>query len=86
MGIKEKEPRLSPRSEAGLKKILAVKYHLNKGFNSWTDDLKNVFSNDEPIARPEYKFSGIPDPYWITGFVSGDSTYPHGGECFNWKY
>ena len=27
------------------------------------------------VDRPEYKFKSIPDPFWISGFVSGDSSF-----------
>src|SRR5882724_3452010 len=38
-------------------------------------DLIKVFPNIVPVARPPYNFNGIPDPLWISGFVSGDSTF-----------
>lgn len=59
-------------TEAGFNKILALKYNLNK---SLPDELKSAFPNIVPIARPEYKIIEIPNPYWISGFVSGDSTF-----------
>ena len=34
-----------------------------------------AFPNIKPVARPHYNFTGIPDPFWISGFVSGDSTF-----------
>ena len=40
-----------------------------------TDVLKKAFPNIIPVVRPPYKFNGIPDPFWISGFVSGDSTF-----------
>jgi len=55
-----------------LKKIVALKCNLNKGL---TDGLMEVFPNIVPVARPPYNFNGIPDPLWISGFVSGDSTF-----------
>jgi len=66
--IKQKEHL----TQAGLEKILAFKSNLNRGL---PDDLKSAFSNIVPVARPEYKFNGIPNPFWISGFVSGDSTF-----------
>jgi hypothetical protein len=45
---------------------------LNKGL---THELSEAFPNIVPIARPVYTFNGIPDPYWVSGFVSGDSTF-----------
>ncbi len=59
-------------TQAGLEKILALKYNLNKGLPA---ELKSAFPNIVPVARPEYKFNGIPNPFWISGFVSGDSSF-----------
>ena len=28
-----------------------------------------------PVNRQEYKFKGIPDPFWIAGFTSGDGSF-----------
>lgn len=57
---------------AGLEKVLALRFNLNKGLPV---DLKFAFPNVVPVVRPEYKFNGIPDPFWVSGFVSGDSTF-----------
>jgi hypothetical protein len=27
------------------------------------------------VEKPKYKFNGIPNPFWLSGFVSGDSTF-----------
>nr|UEV87047.1 hypothetical protein [Grifola frondosa] len=59
-------------TQAGLKQILALKCNLNKGL---TDVLNEAFPNIVPIERPKYIFSGIPNPFWISGFVSGDSSF-----------
>jgi hypothetical protein len=59
-------------TQAGLEKILTLKYNLNKGLPS---ELKSAFPNIVLVVRPEYKFNGIPNPFWISGFVSGDSTF-----------
>jgi len=66
--IKQKEHL----TQVGLEKILALKYYLNKGL---PDDLKNAFPDIMPIVKKEYTFKGIPNPFWISGFVSGDSTF-----------
>jgi LAGLIDADG endonuclease len=66
--IKQKQ-HLTPE---GLEKIVALKYNLNKGL---TDVLCEAFPNIVAVSRPHYKFKGIPDPYWISGFVAGDSTF-----------
>ena len=36
---------------------------------------KNAFPNIMSAGRPEYKFNGIPNPFWISGFASGDSLF-----------
>ena len=59
-------------TQKGLEKIVALKYNLNKGI---TDNLMEAFPNIVPISRPHYSFDGIPNPFWISGFVSGDSTF-----------
>ena len=59
-------------TQEGLEKIIALKGNLNKGLSPV---LKEAFPNIIPVARPLYKFNGIPDPFWISGFVSGDSTF-----------
>jgi len=69
-------------TQEGLEKILALKCNLNKGLS---DELKEAFPNIIPVPRPFYKFKGIPDPFWISGFVSGDSTFSVSLEKFNNK-
>jgi hypothetical protein len=66
--IKQKEHL----TQAGLEQFLALKYNLNKGL---TDELNKAFPNIIPVERPIYTFNGIPNPFWISGFVSGDSTF-----------
>jgi len=56
----------------GFEKILSLKYNLNKGL---PDKLKKAFPNILPVNRPEYKFISIPNPFWFSGFASGDSTF-----------
>lgn len=41
---------------------------LNKGLSK---ELLEAFPNIKAIDRPEYKFNGIPDPSWVSGFASG---------------
>jgi hypothetical protein len=59
-------------TQEGLRKIVALKCNLNKGL---TNVLVKAFSNIIAVPRPHYKFNGIPNPYWISGFVTGDSTF-----------
>jgi len=57
---------------AGFEEILSLKYNINKGL---PNELKEAFPNIVSVNRPEYKFKGILNPFWISGFVSGDSTF-----------
>lgn len=66
--IKQKQ-HLTPE---GLEKIVALKCNLNKGL---TDVLREAFPNIIPVPRPHYNFNFIINPNWISGFVSGDSTF-----------
>ena len=51
------------------KKIIAIKYSINKGL---TDNLKVAFPNITPVSRPLIQNSVIPDPYWVAGFMSDE--------------
>lgn len=66
--IKQKEHL----TENGLLRLIALKSSLNLGIS---ENLKKTFPNVIAINRPEYKFSGIPDPYWVAGFTSGDGSF-----------
>ena len=66
--IKQKEHL----TQVGLEKILALKFHLNKGLPK---ELLEAFPNIIPVPRPVYQFKGIPNPFWISGFVTGDSAF-----------
>ena len=59
-------------TEKGLLKILGLKSYLNLGLS---DKLKEAFPNIIPENKPEYKFKGISDPFWIAGFSSGDGCF-----------
>lgn len=59
-------------TQEGLEKIVALRYNLNRGI---TDELKFEFQNIVPVNRPEYIFQYIPNPFWTSGFVSGDSSF-----------
>ena len=56
----------------GIKKIVSLKYYLNKGL---PEKIKTSFPNIIPVSRPNYNFNEIPNPFWISGFVSGDSSF-----------
>ena len=59
-------------TERGLLEIISLKSNLNLGL---PDNLKNAFPNILAKDRPEYFFKGIPDPFWVSGFISGDGSF-----------
>lgn len=61
-------------SQKGLLKLVGIKASLNLGLN---DALKEAYPNWKEIQvnRPDYVFKGIPDPNWMAGFASGDSSF-----------
>nr|YP_009517164.1 LAGLIDADG homing endonuclease [Blastosporella zonata]YP_009517209.1 LAGLIDADG homing endonuclease [Blastosporella zonata]AYE93084.1 LAGLIDADG homing endonuclease [Blastosporella zonata]AYE93085.1 LAGLIDADG homing endonuclease [Blastosporella zonata] len=59
-------------TQEGLEKIIALKCNLNKGLS---DVLMEAFPNIVAVSRPHYNLKGIPNPNWISGFVTGDSTF-----------
>jgi len=56
----------------GLLKIISLKTNLNLGLS---DNLIKAFSKIVPIIKRNYIFKGIPDPFWISGFTSGDGSF-----------
>ena len=60
--------------ELDLLKLVGIKSHLNLGINR---ELKQAFPDwsKYQITKPEYVFTGIPDPYWVAGFASGDGSF-----------
>jgi hypothetical protein len=61
-------------SKSGLLKLVGIKASLNLGLSS---SLKEAFLNWKylQVNRPNYIFKGIPDPNWMAGFSSGDSSF-----------
>lgn len=59
-------------TEKGLLKLIGLKSSLNWGLS---DSLKDAFPNIPFVSRPEYKFNGIPDPFWVAGFTSGEGSF-----------
>jgi LAGLIDADG DNA endonuclease family protein len=59
-------------TETGLLEILSLKSYLNLGL---PDKLKKIFPGLAIKNRPKYVFKGIPDPFWLSGFTSGDGTF-----------
>lgn len=59
-------------TEQGISKLIEYKSSLNKGLSL---NLRDSFSNIDLLERVKFKFDGIPSPYWIAGFVSGDGSF-----------
>ncbi len=59
-------------TERGLLEIIGLKSSLNLGL---PDNLKNEFPELLLKGRPNYVFKGIPDPFWLSGFTSGDGSF-----------
>nr|YP_009517167.1 LAGLIDADG homing endonuclease [Blastosporella zonata]YP_009517206.1 LAGLIDADG homing endonuclease [Blastosporella zonata]AYE93090.1 LAGLIDADG homing endonuclease [Blastosporella zonata]AYE93091.1 LAGLIDADG homing endonuclease [Blastosporella zonata] len=75
----------------GLLKIVSLKTSLNWGISTaMRENLTKNFPSTlafgllrakakvkqaSPVNSLEYKFKGIPDPYWIAGFTSGDGSF-----------
>lgn len=58
----------------GLLELISIKSMLNLGLSS---SLEKAFPNwkQSQCVRPNYTFKGIPDPYWMAGFTSGDGSF-----------
>jgi hypothetical protein len=56
----------------GLNKIIAIRAPLNQGLS---EELKEGFPSIVPINRPLIQNKIIPDPFWLAGFASGESTF-----------
>lgn len=59
-------------TEQGIAKLIEYKSTLNKGLS---EKLRNSFSEINSLEKAEFIFDGIPNPYWIAGFVSGDGSF-----------
>lgn len=59
-------------TNGGLLKIVGLKNAINWGLS---DNLKKSFLNAILIERPNFVFKGIPDPFWVAGFTSGDGSF-----------
>ncbi len=69
--IKERHSKLSMEN---LNKIVNIKASINWGLsNKLKSELK--FLKILPVKRPMINSLNIPDPYWITGFVSGNGSF-----------
>lgn len=56
----------------GLYKIVNIKASMNLGLSN---NLKNEFDEFKIYNRPLIQTKNIPDPHWISGFVSGDGSF-----------
>ena len=59
-------------TERGLLDIISLKSSLNLGL---PDNLIKFFPKLNIKERPGYLFKGIPDPFWVSGFTSGDGSF-----------
>jgi|ERR1700761_77539 len=59
----------------GLQEIINIKSSMNLGLS---DNIKSEFFLINPVERPLIKTTYIPDPNWISGFVSGDGNFDAG--------
>lgn len=53
----------------GLHQIINIKASINLGLS---EQLKSEFKNFSPVERPIIITENIPEPYWISGFTSGE--------------
>jgi LAGLIDADG endonuclease len=56
----------------GLLKIISLKTNLNLGL---PQNIIEAFPKIVPVTKPHYIFKGIPDPFWVSGFTSGDGSF-----------
>jgi hypothetical protein len=56
----------------GLLKIIRLKFNLNLGLPK---NLIEAFPKIIPNIKSDYIFKGIPDPFWVSGFISGDGSF-----------
>jgi hypothetical protein len=59
-------------TEKGLLEIIGLKSSLNLGLS---EKLKKSFPNIISVNRPHHNLRGIPNPFWIAGFTSGDGSF-----------
>lgn len=61
-----------PVSREDLQEIVNLKTSMNLGLS---DSLKESFPNTKELDRPIVKFTGIPDPNWLSGFSEGEACF-----------
>lgn len=62
-------------TEEGLQKIINIRASLNLGISY---KLQSEFNQIKPVEREIIKTTSIPDPHWISGFVSGEGNFDAG--------
>ena len=59
-------------TERGLLEIIGLKSNLNLGLSA---KIKETFPSVIKVNRQNYKFKGIPDPLWVSGFICGEGSF-----------
>lgn len=59
-------------TQVGLKKVINIKASMNLGLS---DKLKLEFNDFSPVEKIFVNNKNIPDPNWISGFVSGEGNF-----------
>jgi hypothetical protein len=59
-------------TDAGVKKIVAIKASMNNGLSA---NLSAAFPNLNPVPRPLVENKKVPHEQWIAGFASGDGCF-----------
>lgn len=63
-------------NEKGLLKIISLKHSLNLGLpENLIEAFKDKIDNITKMKKSPFVFTGIPDPYWLSGFTSGDGSF-----------
>jgi len=59
-------------TKEGLHKIISIKASINKGLPS---ELNTYFPSIIPVQIPLVVYQKISNPYWLSGFVSGEGCF-----------
>lgn len=59
-------------TKKGFNQILAIKSSMNKGLS---EELQSLFPEIIPVNRPLPLDKDVKDPYWLTGFTSGEGCF-----------
>lgn len=60
------------KKKYNVEQLISIRASMNKGL---TPTLKAKYPNIIPVLKPEIKFNKDLNPYWISGFVSGDGHF-----------